>query len=120
MSARINPVITMNNNVGGNNTSAFTRLSSTFNGRADITLYLYAGANPANGSIDMVIADDAAGALAEFTAGRLFKLLPPSASDMTHQFHADPSKVWLRGAATAANGTGGAYDAAAAWHMVAY
>ena len=119
MSSQVLTSITINNNVGNNNSSAFTRLG-TLNGHADLTMYIYGGANPANSSIDVVFADTAADALTEYTAGRVFKLLMPGSGDMTHQFHANPNRTWVRGTATATNGTGGTYDAAAVWTMAAY
>lgn len=119
MSSQVLTSITINNNTGTPNTAAFTRLG-TLNGHADLTVYIYGGANPANSSIDVVFADTAADALAEYTAGRVFKLLLPGSGDMTHQFHANPYRTWVRGTATSANGTGGAYDAAAVWTMAAY
>lgn len=115
MSAIIFAKVSLGNNTSGANTVAFTRLS-TMDGLGDISLYMYGGSSPANSSIDMVFASSAAEALTEFTAGRSFPLLMPSSGDMTHQFHANPCKVWLRGSSTTAAGA----DPAVVWGMMAY
>lgn len=117
MSATMFAKINLGNNTSGNNSIAFTRLS-TMDGHGDITLYIYGGASPANASIDMVFASSAAEALTEFGAGRSFPLLMPNSGDMVHQFHANPCKIWLRGSATAAAGAGA--EPAVVWGMMAY